>query len=49
VIFIAEGFTYKYLGDRDLRDTKILLDTGSYTASGGFSQQSFGKEYEALD
>ena len=36
-------FTYKYLGDRDLRDAKILLDAGSYTASGRLSQQSLEK------
>ncbi|MCL2236000.1 MAG: HEPN domain-containing protein [Defluviitaleaceae bacterium] len=36
-------FTYKYLGDRDLKDAKILLDAGSYTASGRLSQQSLEK------
>ena len=35
--------TYKYLGDRDLRDAQILLKAGSFSSVGRFVQQAVEK------
>ena len=37
------ALTYKYLGDRDLRDAKSLLQSGAYSQAGRFSQQAVEK------
>jgi len=40
---MAQELTYKYLGDRDLRDAKILLQSHSASMAGRLAQQAVEK------
>ena len=35
--------TYKYIGDRNLKDAKTLLEAGSFSSAGRFAQQAVEK------